>query len=274
MEVEEFVKNQFSLESLNFELCLWMVYRSDIVSDKNKIEIRNYLFERYFRIAVNIANIFYKKKGFISKREMLSNAYMGLMKAIDNYDYNKHNSFKIFAQIRIKGEVLDGMRSADTCPRRLRTKIKKIHRVEEELYTRLGEKPSQQEIMSKLQISEKVYKNTIKTYNKIVSTVSTNEEDKDMPNRHLIELSTSEKYNPENMFLDKELKLTIVQTINELPERERFIINLYFYGNATTKEIAEEMSISPQRIRQILNKAKERLRYRLSHLKDYRTIEC
>jgi RNA polymerase sigma factor for flagellar operon FliA len=190
----------------------------------------------------------------------------GLFDAIDRFDPDKNVKFKTYAVTRIRGAIFDELRLIDWVPRSIRQKSKEIEETICALEARLGRPATDQEIANALGISEEEY---LKTMRKISGTsiisihevwYSGDENDK-VSIGDSIESPPS--LNPEVIAERDEIKRVIVEAINELPEKEKKILVLYYFEDLTLKEIGEVLKVTESRVSQLHSKAILRLRAKL-----------
>ncbi|HHU51492.1 MAG TPA: RNA polymerase sigma factor WhiG [Firmicutes bacterium] len=200
--------------------------------------------------------------------DLVSSGIFGLMDAIDKFDPERGIKFETYAIARIRGSILDSLRSNDWIPRSVRQKAKDLERVTLELENRLGRYATDQEISEALHI-------TLPEFYQMLSEVScttlgsldelwiTRKPDDD--NVRVLDLVENEgSSDPEIQVEIEELKSALFQAIDNLSERERMVITLYYYEGLTLKEIGKILEISESRVSQIHTKAIFRLQGRLS----------
>ncbi len=200
--------------------------------------------------------------------DLVSFGVFGLMDAIEKFDLSRGIKFETYAIARIRGAILDGLRSNDWVPRSVRQKARELERVCAELENRLGRSATDQEISDAMNVS-------IQEFYQLLSEVScttlssldelwmvhSNEDDSV---RVLDLVKNNESEDPLHQVEIEEVKETLANAIESLPERERMVIALYYYEGLTLKEIGEIMEISESRVSQIHTKAIFRLRGRLN----------
>lgn len=194
----------------------------------------------------------------------------GLLDAISKYDPSKNVKFKTYAVTRIRGAIFDELRQIDWVPRSVRQKSREIEDAIIALESKLGRNASDAEIAASLKISEEEYHRTVM---KVAGTsiLSLNEvwysgDDNDsMSIGDSIESPSC--LNPDVIAEREEIKRVIIQAINELPEKEKMVIVLYYHEDLTFKEIGEVLEVSESRISQLHTKANLRLRSKLTNLR-------
>ncbi|MDR2741562.1 MAG: RNA polymerase sigma factor WhiG [Treponema sp.] len=194
----------------------------------------------------------------------------GLIDAIDRFDPEKNVKFKTYAVPRIKGAIFDELRSIDWVPRSVRQKTKEVEEVMGALEAQLGRSATDQEIARALGMDENEF---LKTMMRISATsilslndvwFSGDENDK-VSIGDSIESPAS--LNPDVIVEKDEIRQIIINSINELPDKEKKILVLYYYEDLTLKEIGQVMGITESRVSQLHTKAILRLRSRLTNVR-------
>jgi len=194
----------------------------------------------------------------------------GLFDAINKFDPEKHVKFKTYAVTRIRGAIFDELRSIDWVPRSVRQKTREIEEVINRLESSLGRAATDKEIAKELNLS-------IEDFQKVMlkisgtSILSLNDiwytgEDNDKVS--IVESIESPKsLNPDTIVEKDEIKHVIINAINELPEKEKKVLVLYYYEDLTLKEIGQVLEVTESRISQLHTKAIMRLRSKLTNIK-------
>ncbi len=194
--------------------------------------------------------------------DIVSYGIIGLIDAIEKYDINKLNKFETYANFRIKGAVIDQLRSLDWIPRSLRQKYREYENALNEVIFEKGGDYDDSDVADKLGISED-------EFNKLTSeltnfSIVSLEEKFDHKSEFDIETQYRE-FQPEKVMMDNELKKELARGIDSLKEREKTIISLYYYERLTYREISELVGISESRISQIHTKAITKLKAHLGY---------
>lgn len=194
----------------------------------------------------------------------------GLLDAINKYDLDKNVKFKTYAVQRIRGAIIDEIRQLDWVPRSVRQKSKEIEDTISELESRLGRPASDSEIARQMNLSEDEYHQTIMkvSASSIISLNAVWNSGDD--NEHLSIADTIESptsLNPDVQVEREEIRKVIIQAINELPEKEKMVIVLYYHEDLTFKEIGQVLEVSESRISQLHTKANLRLRAKLTNFR-------
>ena len=193
-----------------------------------------------------------------------------MLDAINKYDPDKGVKFKTYAVTRIRGAIFDELRQIDWVPRSVRQKSREIEDAIVSLEARLGRTATDAEIAQSLKMSEDEYHRTVMKVSG-TSILSLNEvwysgDDSDsMSIGDSIESPSS--MNPDVIAEREEIRKVIIQAINELPEKEKMVIVLYYHEDLTFKEIGEVLDVSESRISQLHTKANLRLRAKLTNVR-------
>lgn len=194
----------------------------------------------------------------------------GLLDAISKYDPSKNVKFKTYAVTRIRGAIFDELRQIDWVPRSVRQKSREIEDAIVSLESKLGRPATDAEVAASLKISEEEYHRTIMKVSG-TSVLSLNEvwysgdENDSMSIGDSIESPAS--LNPDVIAEREEIRKVMIQAINELPEKEKMVIILYYHEDLTFKEIGAVLEVSESRISQLHTKATLRLRAKLTNLR-------
>ena len=240
---------------------LWRRYKEENDHDAREQLIIEYL--DLVKYQAGRINIYVPDR--IELEDLESYGIIGLIDAIEKFDPKRGYKFNSYAQLRIKGEIIDQLRKLDWLPHSLRQKAKKIKSKTKELESRLKRTPTVDEIASELDLSKKQINNILKKLKESqwVSIYS------ELNGKSLIDWLPSSKSNKPNEILDKKNAIKVLKNaIEKLDEKQKLIISLIYYEELTQKEVAEIMDLSPARISQIHKKTVYRLRGYLARKKD------
>ncbi|WP_313756541.1 FliA/WhiG family RNA polymerase sigma factor [Tissierella sp.] len=227
---------------------LWIKYNNTKDKELKKILIENYI--NLVKIVAGRMYNFYGSK--IEYDDLLGYGVLGLIDSIDKFDITKNIKFETYAQIRIKGAIIDNIRKLDWIPRSLRKKSKDIQNSISFLENKLGRSPTNDEISNHLNISLnelELILSDISTFN-----VSSLEELLLTNGDYFLESQTNTNL-PEEIYEAEEIKNILAISIDSLNKNERLVISLYYYEELTYKEIGNIMGLSESRISQIHSKA-------------------
>lgn len=199
--------------------------------------------------------------------DLVGYGVFGLIDAIDKFDLSKKVKFETYASLRIRGAIIDSIREQDWAPRSLRKKGKDLEKAYFEVENQLGHSASDQEVADRLGI-------TAEDLNKLLQEVNMSQMvslDDYLEQNHETAfdmLSISSDTNmPEQRMEVIELRETLAEAIDKLPEKERTVVTLYYYEELTLKEISMIMKVSESRISQLHTRAILRMRGKLERLK-------
>ncbi|MDR1100627.1 MAG: RNA polymerase sigma factor WhiG [Treponema sp.] len=202
--------------------------------------------------------------------DLVGFGFFGLLDAIDKFDPDKNVKFKTYAVTRIRGAIFDELRTIDWVPRSVRQKTREVEEAIGTLEAQLGRTATDQEIASSMGMDEAEY---LKTIMKISGTsilslndvwFSGDENDK-VSIGDSIESPAS--LNPDVVVEKDEIRRVIVKAINELPEKEKKILVLYYFEDLTLKEIGKVLKVTESRVSQLHTKAIIRLRSKLTNIR-------
>jgi RNA polymerase sigma factor for flagellar operon FliA len=183
---------------------------------------------------------------------------MGLLNALDNFDPKREVKFETYASIRIKGAVIDHLRKEDWLSRPLRKKALDIERASEELRGKLKRSPTLNEVAKKLGMSEDEVSDTIfkSTASHLISIEKEMYDDEEGIGRSLGDyLADTISLNPHEETEKALLIRHMIKALDQLPDKERRVINLYYFEELTLKEIGALMQVSESRVCQIHSRA-------------------
>jgi len=197
--------------------------------------------------------------------DLISAGVLGLMDALEKWDPNRETKLKTYAEFRIRGAILDELRAQDWVPRSIRDKAKLVERAIKRLEVDLDRMPTDEEIASFLQLPLEEF-HEIMLEIRPVSVLSIDESElNDNEKKSLLNLLEAAKINSPLFQLNfKAVKKTMAEAIEELPEKMRFILSLYYYEDLNFREISEIMQVTESRVSQLHAAAVLRLRARVS----------
>ena len=230
-------------------------------------ENREEIIIRYSPMIKYVANrIAMRLPPHVEVDDLISVGVLGLMDAISKYDPTRGAKFKTYAEFRVRGAILDELRSMDWVPRSVRQKASNIDGVIQKLQVKLKRKPEDEEVAKEMKLSLDEFYDALN-------------ETKSMPVFSLEDLGIAKETGEQQSLLDclagkadadpqtqirlTELKGIIAKAIDTLPEKERLMVSLYYYEELTMKEIGVVLDITESRVSQIHSKAVYHLRTKL-----------
>ena len=203
----------------------------------------------------------------VEYEDLVSYGIFGLIDAIDKFDSLKEVKFETYASLRIRGAILDQIRKMDWIPRTIRQKQKKIDTVMREIEAEKGRPATDEEIARGLGISDDEYTDW-QSQMKITGVVSLNEyleQGSEIPN----DRNTSRHFDsPGKMVEQNELAEVLKSSLTLLTEKERRVIELYYYEELTLKEISHVLEVTESRISQLHTKALQKMKVRMGKYMD------
>jgi RNA polymerase sigma factor FliA len=196
----------------------------------------------------------------VSLDDLVSNGTIGLISAIDNFDPSQKVKLKTYAEYRIRGAILDGLRGMDWAPRGRRKLSRRIESAITASEQRLGRVPSEEEIAAELGIAVEEYREwLVDTENLQIGDLEFSSADGDGYNI-LKYVSDSESRLPSKIAERSALESLLASQIAHMPKIERTVLSLYFYEEMSLKEIGQIMDLHVSRISQLKTQAILRLR--------------
>ncbi len=229
--------------------------------------LRNTLIEKYLPLVRYIAERVYSKlPQNIQVDDLESAGVLGLMDAVRGYDPERGVKFETYCTTRIRGAILDELRSLDWVPRIVRSKANKIDRTFKSLEVQLGRNPHDVEMANELDMELPEYQEmareaTATTMTSLTTDTRDNDGGKTMNKLDLLE--DKKGLNPEVEFKKKEVTEFITRGLNR---KERLIIILYYYEELTMREIGETLSLSESRVCQLHSRILIRLKSQLQNV--------
>jgi RNA polymerase sigma factor for flagellar operon FliA len=208
--------------------------------------------------------------------DLISSGVIGLMDAIEKYDPSRDNKFKTYAEFRIRGAILDELRSQDWVPRSVRDKAKLLDRTVIELEAEFGRTPADEEVAERLDISMEEFYDLVNQV-KPVSVLSIDEQQtfSNVDKKSILNLLDGCKLNnPYSQLNMKTIKKTIMLSIEDLPERQRLVLSLYYYEDLNLKEIGKVLRVTESRVSQLHAQAVQRLRAKLTAMLQDAEVEA
>lgn len=202
---------------------------------------------------------------FMNRDDMRSAGMMGLIDAANRFQPEKNILFKTFAEYRIRGAILDEMRKLDWFSRSLREKQTSINRTMSELERELGRSPDEDEMATKMGLSLEKYQKLLGQVSHL-GCVSLNETlDHSDSGRSFQDalIDTHKGSSPVSILEQHELTQVVAKILEQLSEKERLVVSLYYYEELTQKEIAGILEVSEGRISQLHSQALIKLKTKL-----------
>jgi RNA polymerase sigma factor for flagellar operon FliA len=203
----------------------------------------------------------------VEEADLISYGLVGLISAIERFDLSREIKFETYAITRIKGAIIDELRSIDWVPRSVRARAREIERVNSKLEHQLQRAPTDDEMATELSISTDEFQELLlQISNSSVAALDELWTVSDSSGDQVSLLDTLQDPgapDPAHVVDTTELKDRIADSIARLPEREKLVVALYYYENLTLREIGEVLGVTESRVSQLHTKAVLRLRSKL-----------
>jgi RNA polymerase sigma factor FliA len=200
----------------------------------------------------------------VEEADLISYGLLGLISAIERFDPGREIKFETFAVTRIKGSIIDELRSLDWVPRSVRTKAREIERANAMLEHELHRAPTDQEMAAQLEITvEEFQESLVRISNSSVVALDELWTVSDASGDQVSLLDTIQDptaLDPAHEVDSTEMKDRLTDAIKRLPEREQLVVALYYYENLTLREIGEVLGVTESRVSQLHTKAVLRLK--------------
>lgn len=194
--------------------------------------------------------------------DLISSGVIGLMDAIEKYDPTRDNKFKTYAEFRIRGSILDELRAQDWVPRSVRDKAKLLDRTVIELEAELGRTATDEETAERLNMNMDEFHDLVNQVRPVsVLSIDDSATFSNVDKKSILNILEGCKLNnPFNQLNMKSVKDVVTKAIEELPERQRLVLSLYYYEDLNLKEIGKVLRVTESRVSQLHAQAISTLR--------------
>ncbi len=210
--------------------------------------------------------------GHVDEGDLVSYGLLGLINAIERFEPDRDIKFETYAIARIKGAIIDELRSMDWVPRSVRSRAREIERAIAELENKFRRAPTDEEICEALDITvdefnanlAAIHRSSVAALDELWTIASSGGDTVAL-------IDTIEDPNaedPSRALASEETRAALAEAIRRLPERERLVIALYYYEELTLREIGEILGVTESRVSQLHTKAVLRLKVRLNSALD------
>lgn len=226
---------------------IWERYKKN-----SDLSSKQQLIEEYISLVKIVAGRMYNfYGGNVEFEELIGFGVFGLIDAIDKFDISRELKFETYAQIRIRGSIIDSLRKLDWVPRSLRKKSKEYEQAIQKLENRLSRKITDEDLANALEVKVEEVQKTLGE----ISTFNLVSFEELLSSKGDYYLSNPSIGTPEDNFTDKEIKNVLKQSIDVLQKKEKLVISMYYFDELTYKEIGDVLELSESRISQIHSKA-------------------
>jgi RNA polymerase sigma factor FliA len=205
----------------------------------------------------------------VEESDLISYGLLGLIGAIERFDTEREIKFETFAVARIKGAIIDELRSLDWVPRSVRARARQVEKAHASLEAKLQRSPTDEEMADKLEMTVEEFQGVLlEIANSSVLALDDLWTFADPEGGSQVSILDTIQdpsgVDPESEAQSSELKDRLADAIESLPERERLVIALYYYENLTLREIGEVLGVTESRVSQLHTKAVIGLRSRFT----------
>lgn len=236
--------------------------RSKKPSQKELIARRNEYAAKFFPYIEKVARRLARRlPAHVEIDDLISSGVIGLMEAAERFDPKRVDRFEAFAEFRIRGAMLDDLRSRDTLSRDMRRLSNELRDATRRLEAQLGRTPDQEEIARRLGVGvEELYQRQQKLSGS--SVVGIDDAGPDLLER----TGDQQAADPFEQASRREMMARLVEGIEGLPEKMQQVLSLYYIENLNLKEIGAVLGVTESRVCQIHGEATKRLRDSLDEL--------
>lgn len=201
--------------------------------------------------------------GGVDRDDLISSGVIGLIKSVDQYDPTRDVKFETYAIALIRGAILEMLRDEDWVPRSIREKMKAVERAQHKLEPKLGRGATPHEISEECGLPEedvndmlfRMGRTNVFSLDDIVGGGSEGDD-----SIHFVDMLVDKDASPDGEMEGRELRRLLAAGVDNLPERERLVIGLYYFEGLTFKEIGKVLGVSESRVYQLHTQAMGRLR--------------
>jgi RNA polymerase sigma factor for flagellar operon FliA len=227
---------------------------------------RNELVERYAPLARTVAlKIAYRLPPSVELDDLISAGVIGLLDAVEKYDRSKNTSFRRYAEIRIRGAILDELRSLDWVSRTVRRDSSQLNELTRRKTQELGREPSEEEMAQEMGVDLQSYHELL---NKLKPILVVGFEDlglnRDGDRRNVDDfIKDPRNVDPHTLAWFGKLRSLLQEIVQTLPEKQRIVVSLYYFEQMNLKSIGAKLGVTESRVSQIHSEACKTLRTRL-----------
>ena len=209
------------------------------------------------RVALHVAG---RLPSQVDLSDLTQAGFLGLLDAAHKFDADKGVRFWTYAELRIKGSILDSLRALDWLPRSVRRRRRELDAASARLESCLGRTPSEDELAAELAVTTDRFRKTVDEVRRAEASAKL-VEGLDYVDAFVRDPNAKD---PHDLLERRELVALLARGIERLSERERQVITLYYHEELTMKEVGQVLGVNESRVSQIHSKAVQTLRTRLS----------
>jgi RNA polymerase sigma factor for flagellar operon FliA len=219
-----------------------------------------------YLVKVTVGRLVVSLPGGVEREDLVSAGVVGLIKAVDHFDFTRDVKFETYAIALIRGAVLEMLREEDWVPRSIREKLRALDRATMALEAELGHAPTEQQIAERMgvpaqQVSELIVRTSRTMVHSLEEVIGSSSEE----GLKLVDLLVDEENNTDKEIQGREIRRILVQGTEGLPEREKLVVALYYHRGLTFREIGKVLGVSEPRAHHLHTQAMTRLRTHMQH---------
>lgn len=192
--------------------------------------------------------------------DLISAGLVGLIDAASKFDGSKRVQFKSYAQFRIRGAILDSLRTLDWSPRELRRKARAVAEAMRSLSAKLGRTPADVEVAAEIGMDLLSYQQMVGELKGLQIGSLNEERSDDCGEEELDFLPAPDAENPLKIYMEGQAKEQLIAALSRLGEKERLVLTLYYFEELTLKEVGLTLGVVESRVSQIRASALDKLR--------------
>lgn len=241
---------------------LWDRYFASKRSDAFDAEARNALAEHYLPLVRYVASKMPSNSvACVERDDLISYGTFGLLDAIFKFDPTVGVKFETYAITRIRGSIIDEIRSQDWVPRSIRAKARDLDRAHTELETRHGRPPAPEEVAAHLGITIAEMHTMIGQTNAVLINLEEHTDDDRLSERDLL---TDRAADPADVFMAEEVSTMLIEALTQLPERLKTLLTLTYFYDLTLAQIGQVLGVTESRVSQLQSRMLQALRDTMS----------
>lgn len=236
---------------------VWATYKSAPTP-----ELRNELMEHYLPLVHKCAQRLHQKlPAVVQVDDLVSAGVLGLMDAIEAFEPNRSVKFATFSALRIRGAILDELRSMDWAPRQARNWARKLETAGRELQSDLGRQPTENEMAGRMSLSENEYEHVVRTSRSVTFTSLSRRREGGNDGDEMEPYLAVPDDKAADPLVESQRRFLKGYVTRGLSRAERLLVTLYYYENLTMREVGQVLDLSESRVSQlhsqIINRLKE-----------------
>ena len=234
--------------------------RTPVAHTQNREQL---ILEHYPLVRTIASRMIRRLPSSVELDELVNVGALGLIDAVDRFDPSRRVPFKAYAEIRVRGAIVDALRGADWVPRSVRRKVNRIEAAREKLMRELDRTPNRDEMAAELEMSVEEYEDLCGDA-QIRKLVSLDAPVDDENTTTLVDRIGNDDEDVLTTWGREELKAEVMRAVHHLPKKERTAVALYYLHELTLKEIGEVLGVTESRACQLRSAGVKRLKFRLA----------